>query len=121
MKPCPGCGGVHHRDAQGRCAHCGGLWRPAALGVARRLAGKGPMTPLACADCGGVLKALDVPGTTYEGDLFWGHESPRPSGTCVADGCPRCGGVWVDAANLQRAGGVPSFLDALARVVRDAS
>jgi Zn-finger nucleic acid-binding protein len=39
----------------------------------------------------------------------------------VAEGCARCGGVWVDAANLGRAGGVASFLGNLARVFRDAS
>jgi hypothetical protein len=79
------------------------------------------LTHLNCADCGFALKSLDVPGHLHEGDLFWGLETARPPGTCVAEGCARCGGVWVDAANLARAGGVAPFLDSLARLFRDAS
>jgi Zn-finger nucleic acid-binding protein len=122
MRPCPGCRAAHHRDPEGRCAHCGGAWLAGiGNGPLRRLVGKGPLTPLNCPDCGAALKSLDVPGAVHEGDLFWGLETTRPSGTCVAEGCPRCGGVWVDAGNLQRAGGLPSFRESLARVARDAS
>jgi len=130
VRPCPGCRGAHHKDAQGRCAHCGGLWLPASrvealapgqLAAARRLAGKGPVAPLQCPDCLGALKALDVPGPIHEGDLFWGLETARPQGTAVADACPRCGGVWVDAENLGRAGDARAFLANLAAVLRGAS
>lgn len=121
VKQCPGCRAPFVADADGRCASCGGLWLPAALGHARRLAGKGPVAPFQCADCGAGLKALDVPGPIHEGDLFWGLESARPQGTCVAEGCPRCGGVWVDAANLERAGGALAFGANLRALVRDAS
>ena len=128
MRACPACRAALAEE--GRCASCGGAWFPAArveaaapgrLGPGRRLVGKGPLTHLNCADCRFALKSLDVPGPIYEGDLFWGLETARPGGTCVAEGCARCGGVWVDAANLARAGGAASFLDNLARVFRDAS
>gem|GEM_PF-6075510 len=122
MRPCPGCRAEHHKDASGRCARCGGAWLPGlADGPLRRLVGKGPLTSLNCPDCGGALKSLDVPGPVYEGDLFWGLETARPAGTCVAEGCPRCGGVWADAENLQRAGALPAFLASLERVRRGAS
>jgi len=78
---------------------------PGKLGALRRLAGKGPLTHDACRDCRGAYKALDVPGVAHEGDLFWGHESPRPVGTSVAHACPRCGGVLVTGDDLARAGG----------------
>lgn len=128
MRACPGC--LKPLGPEGRCPACQGVWLAAArveaaapgrLGPGRRLVGKGPLTPLNCPDCRFALKSLDVPGPIHEGDLFWGLETARPGGTCVAEGCARCGGVWVDAGNLQRAGGVPSFLDNLARVFRDAS
>lgn len=127
MASCPQCrtlldGGV--------CASCGGRWLPATavdglvpgkLPQLRRLVGKGPLTRHACADCGFALKALDVPGPTYEGDLFWGLESPRPAGTAVVDACGRCGGVFVDAANLERGGGLDAVARNLAAVMRQAS
>lgn len=94
---------------------------PGKLAAFRRLAGKGPLTHLNCADCRFALKSLDVPGPVHEGDLFWGLESPRPAGTCVADACARCGGVFVDAGNLARAGGLAAFGRNLAAVMRDAS
>jgi Zn-finger nucleic acid-binding protein len=119
VKTCPGCGAA--REAQ-PCPRCGGLWLAhEAPGPLRRLISKGPLAPMQCADCGAAMKALDVPGEAHEGDLFWGLESPRPAGSALAEGCARCGGIWVDAANLQRAGGAPSFRAALARVSRDAS
>jgi hypothetical protein len=67
------------------------------------------------------MKSLDVPGHQHEGDLFWGHESPRPAGTSVAEGCPRCGAIHVDEANLARAGGSAAFEESLARVMLGAS
>jgi hypothetical protein len=83
--------------------------------------GKGPLTALNCADCRLALKSLDVTGPVYEGDLFWGLETARPSGTCVAEACARCGGVFVDAHNLARAGGERAFLDNLERAALGAS
>lgn len=114
----------------GHCRTCGGRWLDAAavdavapgkLGPLRRLAGKGPLTDRNCADCRFALKSLDVAGPTHEGDLFWGLESPRPSGTCVADACARCGGVFVAAEDLARAGGDEAFRASLERVMRQAS
>jgi hypothetical protein len=94
---------------------------PGKLGALRRLAAKGPLTHHSCRACGGPMKSLDVPGHQHEGDLFWGHESPRPTGSCVADACPRCGAVGVDAGNLERAGGRAAFEETLARVMLGAS
>lgn len=95
---------------------------PSRLGALRRLAAKGPLTGDACRDCRGALKALDVPGPVLEADLFWGHESPRPAGTCVAHACPRCGGVLVPAEELARVpGGLAAFEKNLARVMIEAS
>ena len=114
----------------GACRACGGHWltgevvdalAPGKLGPLRRLAGKGPLTHLNCADCRGALKSLDVPGPSHEGDLFWGLESARPAGTSVAEGCPRCGGVFVAEAEMQRAGGPTAFQANLAAVMRGAS
>ena len=112
------------------CRACGGAWLPARVVDAlapgrvaqlRRLAGKGPLTPHNCADCRFALKALDVSGPVHEGDLFWGLESPRPAGSCVADACARCGGVFVGAADLERAGGREAFERALRCVMLGAS
>ena len=94
---------------------------PGKLGPLRRLVGKGPLTHLNCADCRFALKSLDVPGPSHEGDLFWGLESARPAGTSVAEGCARCGGVVVAAAELARAGGPVAFRANLAAVMRGAS
>lgn len=94
---------------------------PGRLAALRRLIGKGPLTHHNCNDCGFALKSLDIVGHVHEGDLFWGHESPRPSGTCVANGCGRCGGVMVDGANLARAGGRQAFERNLAEVASRAS
>lgn len=129
MRACPACH-APTLDAEGRCARCGGRWLPARdldalvhgrLPQLRRLVGKGPLTSLNCADCRMALKSIDVPGPLYEGDLFWGLETARPSGTSVAEGCARCGGVFVTAHDLARAGGESAFLENLARVARDAS
>lgn len=122
-RPCPACHAPHVLAADGACPRCRGLWTGAgrleglAAGLpalARRTAGRGPLTSLNCPDCRFALKSFDVPGPVYEGDLFWGLETARPSGTCVAEGCARCGGVWVDAGNLGRAGGAAGFLANLA-------
>lgn len=126
---CPACHELALDDEQ-RCERCGGRWFPAAalapllherVPQLRRLVGKGPLTSLNCADCRAALKSIDVPGPIFEGDLFWGLESARPSGTAVAEGCPRCGGVFVGALDLARAGGESALLANLARVARDAS
>lgn len=112
------------------CRACGGRWIPGAsvdalapgrLAQLRRLAGKGPLTSLNCADCRFALKSLDVAGPVHEGDLFWGLESPRPAGSCVADVCARCGGVFVGPADLERAGGMDAFRRALRAVMLGAS
>lgn len=130
MRPCPHCHAPHALGADHACPRCGGRWFGAAalapaldgrLAQLRRLVGKGPLTSLNCADCRMALKSLDVPGPIHEGDLFWGLETARPGGTCVAEGCARCGGVFVDAANLARAGGERAFLGNLARVAAGAS
>lgn len=94
---------------------------PGRLAALRRLIGKGPLTQHNCRDCGFALKSIDVVGHVHEGDLFWGHESPRPAGTSLANGCARCGGVLVDGADLARAGGKEAFERNLAWVARDAS
>lgn len=129
-RACPHCRAPHLLPPGGTCPRCGGAWlrasevdalAPGRLAQLRRLVAKGPLTHLACADCGGPMKSLDVPGHAHEGDLFWGHESPRPAGTAVAEGCPRCGGVWVAAHELDRAGGERAFRENLARVMREAS
>lgn len=91
---------------------------PGLLPAARRTAGRGPLTHLNCPDCRFALKSFDVPGPVYEGDLFWGLETARPAGTCVAEGCARCGGVWVDAGNLRRAGHAEGFLASLGALLR---
>ena len=94
---------------------------PGTLPQLRRLVAKGPLTHLNCADCRFALKSLDVPGPSHEGDLFWGLESPRPGGTSVAEGCARCGGVFVAGSEMRRAGGPLAFGANLARVMREAS
>lgn len=128
-RPCPACH-APTLDAEGRCARCAGRWFAARdldplvggrLAQLRRLVGKGPLTSLNCADCRMALKSIDVPGPVHEGDLFWGLETARPGGTCVADGCARCGGVFVGALDLARAGGERAFVANLVRVARDAS
>lgn len=127
MPACPQCRAPLEAGA---CASCGGRWlagaavdllAPGKLAQLRRLVGKGPLTHHACADCGFALKALDVPGPIYEGDLFWGLESPRPAGTAVVDACGRCGGVFVDASNLERGGGLDAVARNLGAVMRHAS
>lgn len=123
---CPGCN-TDTLDESGRCARCQGRWFSAEalaplldgkLPQLRRLVGKGPLTSFNCADCRAALKSIDVPGPIHEGDLFWGLESARPTGTAVAEGCPRCGGIHVGAADLARAGGERAFLANLAGVAR---
>ncbi|MHB8605130.1 MAG: hypothetical protein ACYDCK_07705 [Thermoplasmatota archaeon] len=81
-----------------------------------RLASRGPLTTLRCADCGGPLTGLDVGAHAHEGDLFWGHESPRPAGAAVVAACGRCGGAWADAEELGRAGSREALRAMLARV-----
>lgn len=119
-RPCPGC--ETPLPEAGACARCGGLWLPAPrvaavadAGALRRLAGRGPLTSLNCPDCRSALKSFDVPGPLHEGDLFWGLEAARPVGTAVADGCPRCGGLWAAAGDLSRAGGAAAFVENLRR------
>lgn len=129
MRACPACHTVPLAE-EDRCSRCAGRWLRAKdldalvagrLAPLRRLVGKGPLTSLNCADCRMALKSIDVPGPIHEGDLFWGLETPRPGGTSVAEGCARCGGVFVTASDLARAGGESAFLANLARVARDAS
>lgn len=129
VRACPSCHEPTLRD-DARCGACGGRWFAAAgleplvhgrLAQLRRLVGKGPATPMRCADCRMGLKSIDVHGPVHEGDLFWGLETARPAGTCVAEACPRCGGVFVRAAELARAGGESAFVASLARAALGAS
>jgi Zn-finger nucleic acid-binding protein len=123
---CPQCLAPHALDAAGACARCGGLWLPASvveaalpparLPLLRRHVARGPPTKLQCPRCRAALKAFDVPGFQHEGDLFWGLESPRAATHATAEGCAACGGVWVEAADLARAGGRRAVLDGLARL-----
>lgn len=93
------------------------LGAPAA-DAGKRMAARGPLTSLNCPDCRFALKSFDVPGPQHEGDLFWGLETARPAGTAVAEGCARCGGIWIGGADLARAGGVAAFLANLALATR---
>ena len=124
LSPCPSCAkadlGVH-----GACPNCRGEWlgaphldaaAPGRLPLLRKHVSRGPPTPLSCPWCRAALKAFDIPGAQHEGDLFWGEESPRASTHCVGEGCPSCGGVWLDAVELSRGGGRPSVMDNLARL-----
>lgn len=128
VRACPAC----HTATLGdnRCARCSGRWWRAddlapllhgRLAQLRRLVGKGPLTALNCADCRMALKSIDVHGPVHEGDLFWGLETARPGGTCVVDACARCGGIFVSAADLARAGGEGALLANLERTARDSS
>lgn len=125
LRPCPSCRGENLLDVYGACARCRGEWVSGAIleaaapgrgAVLRRHVARGPPTPQTCPWCRGALKAFDVPGVQHEGDLFWGKESPRPDGTCVVEGCQACGGAWVEADQLARAGGRRAVVDNLARL-----
>lgn len=125
LLPCPSCRGDHLLDVYGHCEWCRGEWiapahleaaAPKRLAFLRKHVSRGPPTERSCAACRGALKAFDVPGVQYEGDLFWGKERPRAETHCVGEGCAACGGVWLEADQLERGGGRKAVLDNLARL-----
>ena len=125
LRPCPSCRGDDLLDVTGNCARCRGEWIAGAhveakahgrLPVLRRFVARGPPTEKSCPWDHAALKAFDVPGYQYEGDLFWGKEQARAAGTCVAEGCSACGGAWIEADQLARGGGRGHVLDGLARL-----
>lgn len=124
-RQCPHCHAPHVLDGLGECARCRGSWirgeaidalARGRLPFLRRFIARGPPTPRNCPSCRTALKAFDVPGFQHEGDLFWGHETPRPIGTCVAEGCSTCGGAWLDEENLARGGGLHPVKSSLGRL-----
>lgn len=124
-RPCPSCRKADLDPASGACANCRGEWlagplldaaAPGRLPLLRKRIARGPPTHLTCPWCRAALKAFDIEGWQYEGDLFWGHEKPRASGTCVGEGCAACGGVWMEAHELARGGGRRAVVEALARL-----
>lgn len=125
LQPCPSCRGTDLLDVHGDCARCRGTWiagphiearAHGRLVVLRKHISRGPPTQLTCPWCRGALKAFDIPGLQYEGDLFHGKEQPRAETHSVGEGCGACGGVWMDAVELSRADGRRSALDNLARL-----
>lgn len=124
LRACPACG-KEELTVHGDCHGCRGEWvsgpvieaaAPGRLALLRRHVARGPPTHLNCPWCRGALKAFDVPGLQHEGDLFWGDETPRAKTHCVGEGCPACGGVWMDAVELSRGGGRRSVVESLARL-----
>lgn len=121
---CPSCRGDQTLDVTGNCERCRGEWLSAAhveaaapgrIAFLRKHISRGPPTPQNCPSCRGALKAFDIPGFQHEGDLFWGKEQPRADTHSVGEGCAACGGVWMEADQLFRAG---ARRDALANVAR---
>lgn len=126
LRPCPSC----HRDQDlldvgGHCARCRGEWiagphiealAHGRLKLLQKHLSRGPPTERNCPWDKTALKAFDVPGYQYDGDLFWGKEQARAAGTCVAEGCSACGGAWLEADQLARGGGRKNVLDGLARL-----
>lgn len=109
----------------GDCPSCHGEWlsgpvldtaAPGRLALLRKHVSRGPPTHLNCPWCRVALKAFDVPGQQFEGDLFWGKESPRAETHCVGEGCSACGGVWMDAVELSRGGGRRAVVESVARL-----
>lgn len=122
---CPSCRGEQRLDVFGDCGRCRGAWlappqtdaaAPGRLPFLRKHVGRGPPTEKSCPTCRAPLKAFDVPGPLYDGDLFWGKETPRAETHCVGEGCSACGGVWVEADQLARAGGRTAAQDNVARL-----
>lgn len=125
LPPCPSCRGAQLLDVHGHCDRCRGEWiagahveavAPHRLPFLRKHASRGPPTEKSCPACRGALKAFDIPGVMYEGDLFHGKEMPRAETHCVGEGCGSCGGVWVEADQLARGGGRKAVLENLQRL-----
>lgn len=125
LQACPSCRGEHMLDVTGSCPRCRGEWVSGAhiealaqgrLAFLKRFAARGPPTEKDCPWDRTALKAFDVPGFQYEGDLFWGKEQARAAGTCIAEGCSACGSAWIEADQLSRGGGRKAVLDGLARL-----
>lgn len=125
LLPCPSCRGEQLLEVVGNCARCRGEWIAPAhteakahgrLPYLRKHISRGPPTERNCPACRGALKAFDIPGPQYEGDLFWGKEAPRADTHCVGEGCGACGGVWLEADQLARAGGRGAAIENLARL-----
>ena len=93
-----------------------GAAAPKRLPFLRKHISRGPPTERNCPMDRGALKAFDVPGPQYEGDLFWGKETPRAETHSVGEGCAACGGVWMEADQVARAGGRKPALENLARL-----
>lgn len=122
---CPSCRGDHQLDVYGRCERCRGEWlsvgrieasAPHRLAFLRKHVSRGPPTERNCPTCRTALKAFDIPGIQYEGDLFHGKESPRAETHSVGEGCGACGGVWMESDQLARAGGSKPALENVARL-----
>lgn len=125
LRPCPSCRGENLLDVGGHCERCRGDWISGAhiealargrLPFLKRFAARGPPTEKTCPWDHAALKAFDVPGYQYEGDLLWGKEQARAAGTCVAEGCSACGGAWIESDQLARGGGRKPVLEGLARL-----
>lgn len=125
LRACPSCHGDHLLDVTGNCPRCRGEWisgphieasAHGRLPYLKRFAARGPPTEKSCPWCRSALKAFDVPGHQHEGDLFWGKEHARAPGTFIAEGCASCGGAWIEADQLARAGERKHALDGLARL-----
>lgn len=125
LPPCPSCRNGQALDVFGRCERCRGEWiapayteaaAPGRMPFLRRHVGRGPPTERNCPVDRAALKAFDVPGPFYEGDLFHGMETPRAQTHCVGEGCPQCGGVWMESDQLARAGGRKAVAENVARL-----
>ena len=125
LLPCPSCRGDQLLEATGNCTRCRGEWisaahteakAPGRMGLLRKHVSRGPPTERSCSACRTALKAFDIPGHQYEGDLFWGKEMARTETHCIGEGCPSCGGVWVEADQLARGGGRTSVGENLGRL-----
>ena len=122
---CPSCGGDQRLDVFGRCDRCRGEWispahteaaAPKRLPYLRKHISRGPPTERVCPADRAALKAFDIPGTLYEGDLFYGKETPRSETHSVGEGCSQCGGVWMEADQLARGGERKAVAENLARL-----
>ncbi|HET6403377.1 MAG TPA: hypothetical protein VFH78_01915 [Candidatus Thermoplasmatota archaeon] len=122
---CPSCLGDERLDVFGRCERCRGEWiapahteaaAPGRLPFLRKHIARGPPTERNCPADRAALKAFDIPAPIYEGDLFWGKETPRGETHSIGEGCAQCGGVWMEADQLARGGGRKPVAENLARL-----
>lgn len=89
---------------------------PGRMPILRKHISRGPPTERNCPIDRTALKAFDIPGHMYEGDLFHGKEQPRAETHCVGEGCGACGSVWIESDQVARGGGRKAVVENLQRL-----